>query len=435
MTLVDRFIEVNSWTASRKTALLSGFGLVAQIGASTIAHFAYASTAKMNMPLVDQLMGVFVLVIGVNFAISLLASRGGKEARWTAYLYILCYGTCLLAAIHGLGTWSSPMLAIFPLVVILCVLYYDDIRVGWFAFLYGLLSITAVGLLEVSGDLPYAPVLVDRTVDAQRSAGWIVGLISTVMGIFVFCFAFSVLVVMARRRQSRLLEDAHALLSEQTRQLERNNNLLRRYVPAQVVDAIANSKTETVAGHERRKLTMFFSDLVGFTEISERMEPEDLSRILNEYFTEMTAIADRHNGTIDELMGDAILILFGAPQATNDADHALRAVRMAVQMQAAVEQLNAKWGADGIDEIFRVRMGINTGVATIGNFGSSGRMKYAALGKHVNLAARLQAMCEPGKVLISHSTRLLVHDQIPCQLKGETTLKGIQRPVMTYEVL
>ena len=428
MTLVDRFIEVNNWTVGRKTALLSGIGLVAQIGASVIAHIAYASTGNMNMPLVDTLMGVFVLVIAVNFAISLLAARNGREARWTAHLYILCYGACLLAAIQGLGTWSSPMLAIYPLVVILVVLYYDDLRVGWFAFLYGLVSIPVVGTLEVTNVLPYAPVLIDRTIDTQRTIGWIVGLTSTVMGIFVFCFAFCLLVVLARRSQSLSLQNAHA-------QLERNNSLLRRYVPAQVVDAIANNQTQAVSRHERRRLTLFFSDLVGFTEISERMEPEDLSRILNEYFTEMTAIADAHNGTIDELMGDAILILFGAPQATSDEDHALRAVRMAVQMQEAVDRLNARWDAVGIEEVFRVRMGINTGVVTIGNFGSSGRMKYAALGKHVNLAARLQAICEPGKVLLSHSTWLFVKDQIPCLQKGETTLKGIQRPVMTYEVV
>ncbi len=223
-------------------------------------------------------------------------------------------------------------------------------------------------------------------------------------------------------------------LREREDRLGRAGLAIGRYVPAQVAEAILEGRDELVNTHARRKLTIFFSDLVGFTEIAERMEPEDLSRLLNEYFTEMTAIAERHNGTVDELIGDAVLILFGAPQATSDADHALRSVRMAIEMQQSVDRLNSRWRDAGIDETFRVRMGINTGVVTIGNFGSAGRVKYTALGKHVNLAARLQASCEPGKILLSQTTWLLVRDQIQCVQKDEVQLKGIQRPVQTHEV-
>jgi class 3 adenylate cyclase len=148
----------------------------------------------------------------------------------------------------------------------------------------------------------------------------------------------------------------------------------------------------------------------------------------------MTRIADRHGGTVDELSGDAILIFFGAPTATSDRDHAVRAVRMALDMQRAMLVLNEHWRRAGIESSFQARMGIHTGQVTIGNFGSSGRMKYAVLGRNVNLAARLQSICEPGHVLISQSTWLLVHDEVACEPRGEVTLKGIQRPVKTYEV-
>ena len=148
----------------------------------------------------------------------------------------------------------------------------------------------------------------------------------------------------------------------------------------------------------------------------------------------MTTIAHKHGGTVDELSGDAILIFFGAPNATNDKEHALRAVKMALEMQKSVDVLNHKWRAAGITEMLYVRMAINTGVVTIGNFGSPDRMKYAALGKHVNVAARLQSHCEPGKILMSQSTWLLINDQLECSPKGELQLKGIRKPVMSYEL-
>ena len=119
--------------------------------------------------------------------------------------------------------------------------------------------------------------------------------------------------------------------------------------------------------------------------------------------------------------------------SVDNKDHALRVVHMATDMQRAMVGLNARWRDVGITEIISVRMGINTGVVTIGNFGSPERMKYAVLGKHVNLAARLQSNCVPGSILLSQATWLLVQDEIPCTQKGKMQLKGINKPVMAYE--
>jgi class 3 adenylate cyclase len=205
-------------------------------------------------------------------------------------------------------------------------------------------------------------------------------------------------------------------------------------VPEQVAEAVLSDTPEAIEQHERRKLTIFFSDLVGFTDLSDELEPEDLATVLHDYFTEMAAIARRHAGTVDDLVGDAVLVLFGAPQSTDDHDQALRAVRMAVEMQEAMGALNARWASAGIPETLTVRMGINTGVATVGNFGSAERTKYTALGKQVNVAARIQSQCEPGKVLLSHPTWLLVRDQITCAPRGELVLKGLRKPMPAYEV-
>ncbi|MFL6090084.1 MAG: adenylate/guanylate cyclase domain-containing protein [Aeromicrobium sp.] len=227
---------------------------------------------------------------------------------------------------------------------------------------------------------------------------------------------------------------AEKTVAHQQSQLQASQRLLRRYVPEQVADAVLSNTPEAIDRHERRKLTIFFSDLVGFTDLSEELEPEDLAMVLHDYFTEMSAIARHHGGTVDDLVGDAILVFFGAPERTDDHDQALRAVRMAVEMQAAMGPLNQKWEAAGIPETLRVRMGINTGIATVGNFGSEERTKYTALGKQVNIAARIQSQCEPGNVLLSHPTWLLVRDEISCTPKGELTLKGLHKPMPAFEV-
>jgi class 3 adenylate cyclase len=425
MTLLERFIEIGNWPTSRKTALLCGLAFPTTFAASLISHFALVDTGVMHMFPADLFFFMGPVVAALCFGVSLIAARVGYDAPWTAHLFIVLYGAFIWGLVYVTGTWSTPFITFYPLAATLLALLYGA-RLAWFGFFYGLVSLGLLGMLGTAHVIPYAPAMQNRALDAQASMNWVLAVFIPVMMFFLFCFVLSVLTVSARSLQARRLELAH-------QHLDRSARAIRRYVPAQVADAILGGAHEPATGHQRRRLTLFFSDLVGFTEIAERMEPEDLSRVLNEYFFEMTTIAHRHGGTIDELSGDAIFIFFGAPLATDDQDHALRATRMAIEMQQGVTQLNAKWQHNGIMEALRVRMGINTGVVTIGNFGSPERMKYAALGKHVNLAARLQANCEPGKVLLSHATWLLVHQHLPCVPKGEMALKGIHKPVMTYE--
>jgi adenylate cyclase len=217
-------------------------------------------------------------------------------------------------------------------------------------------------------------------------------------------------------------------------ELAKANELISRYVAPQVSKHILAGNYDVIEKRDRRKLTLFFSDIEGFTETADEVEPEDLSRALDEYLSEMTSVAERHGATIDKFVGDAIMIFFGAPDATTDQDHALRAVRMALEMQERMTELRRRWSAVGFDRPFAIRMGINTGMASVGNFGAKGRVDYTAIGRQVNLAARLQAACKPGRVLLSRPTWMLVRDQIPCVPKGEIELRGIHHPVRVYEV-
>jgi class 3 adenylate cyclase len=220
-----------------------------------------------------------------------------------------------------------------------------------------------------------------------------------------------------------------------TARLRRATALIRRYVPAQLAEQILSGAHTGGAHPERRKLVIFFSDVVGFTQAADQMEAEDLSALLNEYLSEMAAIAEGFGATVNQFVGDGIMAFFGAPEATNDRDHALRAVRMSLAMQVRMGELGQKWFAEGVQTPFRIRIGLNTGVASVGDFGSAGRTTYSAIGNQTNVTARIQDHCEPGKVLISHTTWALVKDRVPCTERGEIEVKGLHYPVRIYEVV
>jgi class 3 adenylate cyclase len=190
----------------------------------------------------------------------------------------------------------------------------------------------------------------------------------------------------------------------------------------------------TVASR-RKKLTIFFSDLEGFTETTERLESEDLTQLLNHYLTEMSKIALQFGGTIDKYVGDAILIFFGDPETKGVKADAAACVKMAIAMRKRMRELESVWRASGIEKPPRCRTGINTGFCTVGNFGSEDRMDYTIIGSGVNLACRLEQTAPPGEILISYDTYALVKDEVHCEERGHINVKGISHSVATYQVI
>ena len=148
----------------------------------------------------------------------------------------------------------------------------------------------------------------------------------------------------------------------------------------------------------------------------------------------MSKIALSHGGTIDKFVGDAMLIFFGDPETRGDAEDAKACLRMAIEMQDRIAGLNAKWRNAGIEQPFRVRMGINTGYCNVGNFGSDDRMDYTIIGAEANLAARLQSVAEPGHIVVSYETYALVRDAVVAQALPPITMKGISREVVPYAI-
>ncbi len=220
---------------------------------------------------------------------------------------------------------------------------------------------------------------------------------------------------------------------------EKNNrnikmaNKLARYVPSQVWQAIANNSLETSLDNKRKKLTIFFSDIEGFTQLSENLSPDDLAHLLNTYFEKMSNIAKKYGGTIDKFVGDALVIFFGDPTTKGSHLDALACIDMAVAMQIEMKRLRQKYHESEFGKL-HVRMGIATGYCHVGNFGSASRMSYTIIGREANLAARLQAAANRDEILINEETFNQVKSQINCAESGELSLKGIAEPIKTWLV-
>jgi class 3 adenylate cyclase len=230
-------------------------------------------------------------------------------------------------------------------------------------------------------------------------------------------------------------------LEEMNRELEASNDFLVRistkishYLAPQIFKSIFSGQKDVTIHTERKQLTIFFSDIKDFTATTEGLQPEEITRLLNEYFTEMSAIALKHCGTVDKFIGDALVIFFGDPETKGTVEDARACLNMAAEMQRRLAELNVKWRSAGTEQPFRVRMGVNTGFCNVGNFGSTDRMDYTAIGAEVNLAARLQSIAEPGHIVIGYETYALVRDIVAARALPPISVKGINRTVVPYVV-
>ena len=230
-------------------------------------------------------------------------------------------------------------------------------------------------------------------------------------------------------RQKEIAEEAK-------KRIESISDQLSKYLAPQLYKSIFSGEQQVDLTSKRKKLTVFFSDLVGFTGISDSLESEEITAMLNYYLTEMANIALEFGGTIDKYVGDAILIFFGDPESEGVQEDALRCTKMAIAMQKRMVELTDEWAQKfGLREPLQIRIGMNTGYCTVGNFGSEDRLDYTVIGGQVNLAARLESITKPGSILISFDTFSQVSDSIECIERETVTVKGIREEVRTFEVV
>jgi adenylate cyclase len=222
---------------------------------------------------------------------------------------------------------------------------------------------------------------------------------------------------------SNALRTNKNLLKDKKEKIEALATKLSKYLSPQIYNSIFTGEKDVKIETYRKILTVLFSDIAGFTTTTDHMNEDELSQWLNTYLNDMANITLRYNGTLDKFIGDGVMIFFRDTETNGEKEDALRCVLMAMEMRERAKQL-------GMD----IRIGINTGECTVGNFGSEDRMDYTIIGGNVNLASRLESNSEPGKILISQSTYELVKDSIHCESRGNVRVKGIDRDIMTYWV-
>ncbi|MEH6543198.1 MAG: adenylate/guanylate cyclase domain-containing protein [Porticoccaceae bacterium] len=250
------------------------------------------------------------------------------------------------------------------------------------------------------------------------------------LAVFAFYFSFY---GYQQFTQIRRLRNEVSTLREKQMSLKLNNYSLSKYLSPSLRDAIASGK-EVKLETQRKRLAVFFSDIVGFSAIADEMDSDSLTAVINEYLTEMSKIAIEYGGTIDKFIGDAVMVFFGDPQTRGPKEDCIACVSMALAMKKKATELQAGWRNQGILKPLQIRIGISVGFCTVGNFGTESRLDYTLLGKEVNLASRLETSAAPGEILISHSTYLMVKDIIICEDRGEIKVKGFREPIQIYRV-
>ena len=231
-------------------------------------------------------------------------------------------------------------------------------------------------------------------------------------------------------------KEIEAQLKRLAGEVEVRNRFIRdtfgRFLTDEVVSTLLDSPSGLQMGGEKRKITMLMADLRGFTSLSERLDPKWVVSILNRYLSTMVTTVKKYGGTIDEFIGDAVFVLFGAP--TWRDDDAQRAVACAVEMQLAMVAVNEQNRLDGLPDV-EMGIGLHTGQVIVGNIGSAERLKYGVVGSHVNLTSRIQSFTVGGQILVSESTRRDVGSMLKIGKQMEVRAKGFEQQITLCEVL
>ena len=219
-------------------------------------------------------------------------------------------------------------------------------------------------------------------------------------------------------------------VTEQREKLALQKSFEAYFPPSIVRKIMMNPELVTQGGH-RKELTILFSDIKSFTTYSSTLSPDEIQRLLNEYFEAMVEIVFKYGGTVDKFIGDGLMVFFGDPEAQED--HAVRCVKAAIEMQKKCRELKTRWESEGKFPL-KIRIGLNTGPVVVGNMGSARRLSYTVLGSAVNLAQRLESNAPVEGIMISHRTYKLVKDHVTVRPMAPIRVKGLEEPIQVYEV-
>ncbi|MDG1819758.1 MAG: adenylate/guanylate cyclase domain-containing protein [Porticoccaceae bacterium] len=302
------------------------------------------------------------------------------------------------------------------------------------------LALGSTFLITIVGSMkPTAPLDIGGTFIGLLTGYWLLPITidpgtAVQLMILLIAFAYCLLNTNMARHTHFLLADQHDSVLRQNDWLTLRTFHLSKYLSPALRKAILTGK-DVKAGTQEKTLTVFFSDMEGFTKLAENLDPEQLTALLNTYLTEMSEIAFRFGGTVDKVIGDSIMVFFGDPESRGVRSDAISCVSMALSMKKAMTELQARWVIEGIANPPALRMGINSGVCKVGNFGTENRLDYTLLGRAVNLASRLESSAQSHEILVSRDTYDLIKDAVKCIDKGQILVKGFADPVNVFSVV
>jgi class 3 adenylate cyclase len=238
----------------------------------------------------------------------------------------------------------------------------------------------------------------------------------------------------AQRHQQRAIERFNVELNQSRDFLSHISGQLSKYMPPQIYRALLERRFDVAVSTERKKLSILFADIVDFTRMSESLQPEELTHVLNLYFDELSHIAEKHGGTVNKFIGDAILVFFGHPESHGEKADATACFAAAREMIAALPQLGERIRQSTPSIDLRLRVGINTGLCNVGNFGSSQRLDYTVIGAEVNVAARVIKAAEPNTIVITDKTFACLDATVGFVKLPPQQFKGVSREVGVYLV-
>lgn len=249
----------------------------------------------------------------------------------------------------------------------------------------------------------------------------------------VLALYFCIFAYISFARSNEFEQKLAAMEKEQVR-LKMLNYQFSKYLSPNLRKKIEQGR-EVKLSTQRKRIVVFFSDIVGFSEIADEMDESALTLLINNYLTEMSKIALQYGGTIDKFIGDAIMVFFGDPTTKGPKEDCIACVSMALTMRRKSAELQARWKNDGLLKPLQMRMGISTGFCTVGNFGTEIRLDYTLLGSEVNLASRLETTAKAGEILVSQATHELIKDVIQCEDRGTVEVKGFKYPIKAFAVV
>jgi class 3 adenylate cyclase len=360
--------------------------------------------------LVWFVLAVVSVVLNVILALTAPTDRAQPRMRLLTFAIAAAEVGDGVAVQHAMGTVTSYLPIIFVLMIATYRVFLDY-ALALFATLLAVVVFSTVALLEVFGALAPNPFFL-------RFENPVANYVPAVLTIVEIIDATLLLTFFTVNYGVNQAVKLHRYITE---------SVLRRYLPASLVDRAARGELRMDAPPERRVVTAMFTDLVGFTTMSEELGPDAVGGIIDRYLSRVADLAHAHGATVDKFIGDCVMIVFGAPDPLEPSEQARRGVELALAIQAMMPSIDR-------DVQLVARTGMNTGEAVVGNFGCASRSDYTVIGPAVNVAARLEGAGQPGRILIGEETARLLDGGYELEPVGELRLKNVSRPVRAFFV-